>query len=250
MPKHESPLHQLVLTFYREELRRRYQLINIRRFEEFRSIPDAEITALREFFLEQIYPELERREKLDDAFDQLGEMLRSPKRMSPLMSAAITSLWRMGTKIPAAVSAGKAAIDAYLKTRQLEKRLIDAAERVKMKPKDIENRAKMVTLIQSVPEAQVLTLIADIIELFRALANVEVLLVAVAFMEQCEKVMTKRKDLYTDADREGIHMGLELLRGGIELFKRLKPGELQIIVAGIERVEQDWFNRIRSEAAA
>lgn len=246
----DSATRELVLGFYREELRRRYQLINVRRFEEFEDIPDRQIANLRDFFLEQIYPELREREKLDAAFDQLGDMLRSPKRMSPLLTAALTSLWRMGTKIPAAVGAGKSAIDAYLETRKLEARLIETAQKLKLRPKDAGDRAKMVTLIQAVPEREVLSLVNDILALFRSLTSIEILEVAVAFMEQCEVVMKKRTDLYSEADLEGIHIGLNLIRGGLALFQKMKPNELSLLIAGIERVETDWFQRIRSEAAA
>jgi hypothetical protein len=61
MARDDSPLRDVVLGFYREELRRRYQLINIRRFEEFEDIDDAQISNLRDFFLDQIYPELHKR---------------------------------------------------------------------------------------------------------------------------------------------------------------------------------------------
>lgn len=250
MARDDSPLRDVVLGFYREELRRRYQLINIRRFEEFEDIDDAQISNLRDFFLDQIYPELHKRNQLDESFDRLGEMLTSPKRMGPLLTAALTSLWRMGTKIPAAVSAGRAAIDAYMKTREMEATLIETAKKVKLKPKDAEVRAKMVTLVQAVPEKQVLTLISDIMDLFHSLSNVEILKVAVAFMEQCEVVMMKRNDLYTEEDLQGFRLGLELLRGGLALFLKLKPAELKSIIAGIERVELDWFERIRNEAGA
>lgn len=248
MTKDESPLREVVLNFYREELRRRYQLINVRRFEEFSGVSDKEISELREFFLSQIYPELEQRDRFDEAFDRLGDMLRSPKKMSPLISAALTTLWRMGTKIPSAVAAGKAAIDAYSKTRDLEGTLIETAKKLKLKAKDSENRGKMVALVQAVPERQVLNLISDILDLFRALTNIEILKVSVAFMEQCGTVMRKRTDLYTEDDLDGFSMGLNLLKGGLALFLKLKPEDLKTIIAGIERIELDWYDRIKKEA--
>lgn len=250
MAKEESPLREPVLGFYRDELRRRYELINIRRFDEFKPISDAQITNLRDFFLDQIYPELAKRKKLDESFDRLGDMLTSPKRMGPLLTAALTSLWRMGTKIPSAVTAGRSAIDAYMKTREMEATLIETAKKVKLKPSDAEVRTRMVTLVQAVPEKQVLTLISDIMDLFRALSDVEILKVAVAFMEQCEVVMKKRNELYSEDDLQGIRLGLDLLRGGLSLFLKLKPEELKSIIAGIERVELDWFERIRNEASS
>ncbi len=242
-------LKHAVLKFYRDELRNRYELSNVRRFSQFAPVSDDQIVALRDFFLEQIYPVPEEREKLDLAFDRLNVMLRSPKRMQPLMGAALTSLWRMGHRLPAAIGAGRATIDAYVKTRLLESEMMAEAVRVDLKEKDYGKRKRMVLLIKAVPDKQVYQLIQDILALFHALSNVEMLKVAVAFMRQCLDVIEKRSDIYTDEDKEGIVLGLELLEQGFQLFSAVEKPQFPQIFDGIHQVELDWYRRILSEAA-
>lgn len=250
MSQEYSPaLRHAVLRFYRNELRARYELGNVRQFSQFAPVSDDQIVALRDFFMEQIYPVPEEREKLDLAFDRLNVMLRSPKRMQPLMGAALTSLWRMGHRLPSAISAGKATIDAYVKTRLLEGEMMAEAVRVGLKEKDFGKRDRMVLLIKAVPEKQVYQLIQDILSLFHALSNVEMLKVAVAFMQQCLDVIEKRGDIYTDEDKEGIVLGLNLLQQGLQLFSEVEKAHFPQIFDGIHQVELDWYRRILSEAA-
>jgi len=241
-------LKHAVLRFYREELCSRYQLENVRRFDDFKKVSDAQIVALRDFFMERIYPEPEERDQLDAAFDQLGHMLRSPMRMQPLVGAALTSLWRMGHRLPSAIGAGRATIDAYLKTRILESEMMAEAKRLKFKEKDFAQREQMIRLIKAVPEDQVMQLIKDILSLFHALSNVEMLQVAAQFMRECKKVMEKRDDLYSDADREGVALGLGLLEQGLALFLSVKKEEFPAIIEGINQLELDWYARVMEEA--
>lgn len=248
--KANTELKHLVLNFYRDELRVRYDLKNIRRFDVFSSVEDEQLIALRDFFLEQIYPPAEHRQELDDAFDKLGEMLRSPKRMQPLVGATIRSMWRMGTKLPSAINAGRSTIDAYSKTRQLEDLMVKEAISQEITPADAKKRARMLKLLKNVPESVVTKLIHDILNLFHALTNVEMLQVAADFMSQCIKVMEDRTDLYDDDDRDGIRLGLTLLNEGLALFKDMDPAIFPQVIHGIQMVEMDWFKRVQEEAAS
>src|SRR5688500_17755435 len=116
----DEQLRTIVLAFSRDVLRRRYEIENVRRFRSFDNMGDQPITKMRELFLDPIYPPPEQRNQLDEAFDRLGEMLRSPSRMGPLMGAAFKSMWRLGHRLPTAINAGRSTIDAFSKTRHLE----------------------------------------------------------------------------------------------------------------------------------
>jgi hypothetical protein len=249
MTEKEQALRPLVLTFYREELMRRYQLDNVRRFEPFETISDEQITELRDFFLDQIYPPVKRRASLDQAFDRLSSMLTSPRRMRPLVGTAIKSMWRMGTRLPSAISAGRSTVDAFIKTRELEAHMIKAGARRGLSPEQAEDREEMLKLIQTVPEKMVYRLIDDIMDLFRALSNTEMLKVALAFMEHCLTVMKKHPDLYDEDDLEGVTLGMELLRGGLHLFLEVEPSHFKNIIEGIKQVETDWFASVKAYSA-
>jgi hypothetical protein len=242
-------LARTVIEFYRRELEARYQLENVRRFPEFNPISDARIERLREYFMQRIYPPPEQRKKLDDAFDHLNELLRSPHRLGPLVTTALRSLWRLGHRLPAAVQAGRSTVDAYRETRKLEACLIENAVRMGLRPKDSSDRTKMLQLIAGVPEKDVLRLIRDIVNLFRSLSNVALLETTVDIMKQSKAVMERHPDLYTENERAGLQLGLDIVSGGLALFRDMKPEEFDGVLRGIEAVETDWFARVRAMAA-
>lgn len=112
-------LRHAVIEFYREEIRKRYLRTNMRRFDHFRDVSDDNIDQLRTFFLEHIYPPVKDRDTLDDAIHHMGAVIKSPRRLRPIMGAALTSMFKMGTSLPAALSAGNNTLDAYMKARRL-----------------------------------------------------------------------------------------------------------------------------------
>jgi hypothetical protein len=240
---------EAVITFYRDELRDRYQVKNVKRFEPFQGIEDRHIDALREYFLENIYPPAEERIKLDLAFDHLGDVLRSPRRMQPLMTTALSSFWRFGLQLPTAVNAARHTFDAYRETRKLEGFMLANAEKINLSKADTRKRETMLTLISDVPERDVVRLIDDILNLFRTLSNIKLLSTTVKMLDHFIDVMVKRPDLFNEADVAGISLGRQVVSGGLHLFERMTPEELPRVVDGIRLVEYDWYERVKAGVA-
>lgn len=250
MPREAFNPKDAIISFYRDELRKRYQVSHVRRFSQFDVISDESVDTLREYFLDHIYPPPERRAQLDDAFDHLGHLLRSPKRLQPLVTTALMSLWRLGRKLPAAVSAGRSTFDAYIESRKLERYMIEGAQKISLSKADTQDRLKMLSLIANIPEKHVRRLIRDILSLFRALANVSLLRTSAEIMDHVYEIMSKRTDLYTESECAGLALGIEVLRGGLELYEGMDPDVFPHIIDGIECVEFDWFDRVRAEVGA
>lgn len=250
MPEVSATLRNAVIQFYRDELRERYEAKNVRRFREFDVIDDKLLATLRDYFLDHIYPPPTDREKLDDAFDHLGKLLRSPKRLGPLIRTVLRSMWRLGRKLPAAVSAGRATFDAYIESRKLENYMIERAVAINLTALETKDRRRMLSLITGIPDKHVQRLIRDILSLFHSLTQIELLRTSAEIMEHVHKIMESRPDLYLESERDGLALGLEVLRGGLGLFENMDPAAFPLIIRGIERVEFDWFDRVREETGA
>ncbi|MBI2423271.1 MAG: hypothetical protein HYV27_10610 [Candidatus Hydrogenedentes bacterium] len=243
-------IQRKIIEFYRSELKRRYQLKNVRRFSDFDPIPDEQIAALREYFLQRIYPPIKEREALDHAIDRLGIVLTSPRHLRPLMSIALKTIWRLGIKLPSAISAGTATVDAYRETRKLEGLLFESAARLKIAAGDVVGRETMIRLITEVPAKDVERLIHDILKLFHALSNTEMLRVAVELMNQFIAAMKHHPALFTDEDAEGVALGKEVVEGGLALFVHIEPSHFPGIIKGIEAIEFDWYQTACQDAEA
>ena len=240
-------LEEAVIEFYREEIRQRYLLDNLRRFEAFRGIPDGLLNDLREFFLASIYPPLPMRRQLDQALDNLRGLLRSPKQLAPLLRTALTSMLRLGVQAPAAVAAGLGTVEALREAGKLEQIMLQAARDLDL---DATDRQAMLQAIVNVPEETFVHLIHNLLDLFRALSNVKMLSATFRIMDRSMKVMDSKPDLYDEELRASLKLGLMVLRSGLDLFLRLQPEDFPRIIRGVEMVEMDWFNGVREEASA
>jgi len=241
-----ATLEEAVIEFYREEIRQRYLIDNLRRFEEFNGIPEGLLNDLREFFLASIYPPLPIRRQLDQALDNVRGMLRSPKQLTPLLRTGLTSMLRLGAQAPAAVSAGLGALDALREAGKVEQLMLQAARDLDL---DATDRRAMLQAIVNVPEETFVHLIHSLLDLFRALSNVKMLSATFRIMDRSMKVMESKPDLYDEELRASLRLGLMVLRGGLDLFVRLQPENFARIIAGVERVEMDWLKAVRAETA-
>ncbi|MDZ4860333.1 MAG: hypothetical protein SGI88_15255 [Candidatus Hydrogenedentes bacterium] len=248
-PTKSDNLQHAIIDVFREQIRQRYLAENCRRFPELDAISNAKLDALRDFFLECIYPASKDRDRLDDAFDRMGEIIRSPKRMVPLMSMAFKSVWKLGRMFPSAVSAGKNTLEAYIETRKLEDTLLAYATKHKLPPESIGDHDIMVRMVASLPETEMTSFRDETLKLFHHLSNVKLLEATVEIMRNSKGLMESRPDLYHEEELAGFALGHEVLTRGLALFRSLDPAEFPIIIRGIEVVEIDWYHRIKAEAA-
>ena len=243
-------LKHAIIDVYREQMRLRYMPENCRRFKELKPISDEKLTSLRDYFLECIYPSSENRDKLDDAFDRMGDIIRSPRRLLPLMTIAFKSVWKLGTMFPSAVGAGRNTLEAYLETRKIESKLIEYARKNKLTPVQVHEHEPMVKMVANLPEEEMLKFRTEILKLFEHLSNVKLLEATVEIMDNSKALMESRPDLYHEEELAGFTLGHDVLTRGLGLFQSLKKSEFPIVIRSIEVVEIDWYDRIKAEAAA
>ncbi|GMV91345.1 MAG: hypothetical protein AMXMBFR82_11230 [Candidatus Hydrogenedentota bacterium] len=242
-------LKHAVVDAYREELGYRYRLDNVRRFGVLDPIADKTIDDLRNFLLEYVYPSSGERDKLDDAFDRVREISRSPRRMAPLMKSAFKTMWKLGVSFPAAMATGHHALEACLEARKLEKRMLDFAEQEGLTVEAIADREVAVRVFSSVSESEVVRLREGVLKLLEAMSNIKLLSAAVDIIENARKVADSRPDLYEERERAGFSVASETLRRGLELSRQLRPSDIPVIIEGIAVVEIDWYDRIKMESA-
>jgi len=242
-------LKHALIEGYRRELRKRYQLENVRRFPVFDPISDEQLIALRNFFLEYIYPAAEDRDELDRASDRVMQMFRSPRQLLPLMGTALSTLMRFGTMIRQASSVTLTTLETLKETRKLEDRMLGYAEDHDIQPKDAKRKDTIALIVGQLPEEDMLRFRNDVLKLFRSLANIDLLAAGVEIMENALSVMRSKPRVYDGLDIEGFELGRDLLQGSLDLYSQLSDEEAHVIVDGIDAVEEDWYDEIKALAA-
>ncbi|MCC6695092.1 MAG: hypothetical protein IT365_05630 [Candidatus Hydrogenedentes bacterium] len=243
-------LKHAVIDGYRGELRGRYTIGNVRRFGHFDGISDEKIEALRDYFLECIYPAAAERDRLDGVFERVGQIVRSPRRMAPLMKVVLLSAWKLGLGISTATALGKHVLETHIETRRLEGKMLEFAQLRNYTPEQLARREYVVRMLANTPEHEMTRFRIEVLKLFESLSNVKLLAAAVEIVETSRKLMETRPDLYETGDVAGLRLGHDVLRRGLALFQRLRPSEFAALLSGIEAVEIDWYDGIKAEAAA
>ena len=71
----------LIIEAYRKSLISRYSVTNLNHYTELSNINRATIDKLVHYFLELLYPPIEDRLKLDNAFNSLSNFVHSPSKL-------------------------------------------------------------------------------------------------------------------------------------------------------------------------
>ncbi|HEX71881.1 MAG TPA: hypothetical protein ENN65_00985 [Candidatus Hydrogenedentes bacterium] len=235
-------------TFLREELRRRYEIENIRRFRELDALDSARVNTLREFLLANVYPPTERRAQIEAAFEHLSVLLRSPGRLRPLLRALAGSLWRLGRKLPAALAAGRGVADAFVRMRDMEKRLVTVVRDMQGDRTATLDRAAMVRAVASFSKTEIESFIRDLTRLLEQLSHTDMLSGMVNVIRRCKDAMDAHAQTYPEAERAGVALALEIVSGALELFRTIPSSEFALITQGVMLIEQDWHDRMCREA--
>ena len=248
--EYPDELRHAVIDAYREQLRGRYVIENIRRFDAFKKVEDGKVTALRDFFLNHIYPPALHRDRLDAASDRVKHMLKSPRRMLPMLGLALGSMRKFGASLPSAASTTRKTMEAFELTRALEGDMMAYCHEQGITPKQLEEGSIMPEVIAHIPKEVVDEFREDVIQLFGAMATATFLDAAIEIMESGIKVMESKPKVYDHDDLDGFRYGRELLIGCRDLHAQLEPEDTPRILKGIKALELDWYDRVLAEAAA
>ncbi len=237
----------LLILAYRKSLQKRYARENLNRFQEFTSIDQATVDKLTSYFLELLYPELEERKKLDQAFDALASFVHSPEKMWGLLGSVGTIIFKFGKQFFSAAKAGVSALKSYVTAHKFEAILYEHAKELIQEGKNIEEEIYFNRLIASIPKKDADDFRHQIVSLFATLSKKDLLEKILEVMDYVISKMKSKKDTYTETDIEGISLGKGIIIRGKDVFTELSPEKIQLILKGIDTIEKDFYERALKE---
>ncbi len=240
MPR-EDVLEKRVVAFLRDALADRYDHANLRQYDGFHALSDAQIAAVRDFGLRYIYPEWEEHCFQREAFDALLQLLSSPMRLKPLVAVTMKSLWRFGRQLPRAIDAGKEVVNAFDATRNLEQQIVEQLRETPGAGQDDPAQGDILRALRAIPKAHFEAFVDDMVGLMQLLAQRDLLTTGHKVLEDIAGVIKKRSDRYTDIEIAGIDYALTVMQEGMALFDQLDDGAVAAAINTIALVERDWY---------
>ena len=246
--KDDSPLRRAVISAYRTSLEERYAVAHVRKIPELAGelslLTDEMITGVRTFFLVHLYPPADQRSILDDAFDRMRDVLTSPRRILALLGTAGRSLFRLGSMIPSAMSAGLHTLEAVREIRKLETLLAERARREGITAEGMGGPGVLAQLVRTLPEKDVVRFRAEMNKLFKHLSNLKLLDATIDILNDSRARMEERRDLFSQEELDGLGLGLGILNSGVALYRSLSPEQVGIMHFGVNLIEERWYDEI------
>jgi len=235
----ETVLSSHLIDKYRDAISARYSYEHLSdHFILSSQLTNEVVDALRNYFLDCLYPVAEERRKLDEAFDSLRSFVKHPGKTWALLGNMAAAIFKFGTQFPLAIKAGVVSLESYLDAKRFEHDLLQSAIRNQLTIPLTDEQFEQ--CIASIPRREIEAFTRHILSLFHSMANTKLLRKTILIMEDVLAKIKGNQRLYSPKDAEGIELGLNILRKGYALFKNY-PESLKTEIITMIRENERWY---------
>ena len=228
-----------IIEKFREMVEKRYVYADLtQRFELPPTITEALIKEIETYFLTTIYPPAQERKELEDAFRDLADYVKQPKKMWNLFGDVARAIFKFGRHFMQALKAGMDSLDSFIGAKNFEANMAIIANKNGIKPpisdEDFED-----TLYQ-LPREDIEKFIQDVKSLFGAMVNTVLLSKTLDILDHVIQTMENKPKVFPQKEVEGIKLGKSLLKKGYDLFSKYDEPTKKAIVEFIYKNEM-WY---------
>lgn len=230
-----------IIEGYRNSIYQRYQYQNIKsKYEIPESINEETVNLLRDYFLNYIYPEYNKRAELNEAFKSLDNYIKHPQKLLRILLGASMLIFKYGRHLPKILNAGLKAMKSFKTAAGFENNFVDEAIKNKIKaPYDL---SKIEILIKLLPRKEIEKFIDVSQSLFEILHDRILIEKIKEVIQYLILVMKKEEKIYSLSQIRGLEIGLEMLNEGDKLFNRLTKEDQHNLVYLIIEIEKDMLD--------
>ena len=103
-----------IIIGYREWIAERYEFDSLTGNYDTQTLTGSQIESIRRFFLEYVYPDIEKRNQLNEAFESLDEYIKNPRKLFSLISTSAGLLFKYGRDLPKILNAAIKTLRSFL----------------------------------------------------------------------------------------------------------------------------------------
>ena len=235
-----------IITGYRQTIHTRYQYHNIQsRYELPASFTEERVQLFRDYFLNYIYPDVEKREELNEAFESLDSYIKQPEKLMRLLLDSGKLLFKYGRHLPRILGAGLKALKAFRAASHFENRLVEEALANNVHPPFDQAKINQLTRLLSRKDLE--TFIENSQALFEILHDRTLIQKVKEVVDFLITKMKQRPKLYTAVEVRGVEIGLEIVKQGDLLFDQLEKEDQERIFEFVIQMERDVLDDLFSE---
>ena len=236
-------LTRSLLTSYRGLIEERYEYDNlVTAYPPVKAIPREILEGVRAYFLEYVYPDVEQRIVLNDAFDSLEGHFKNPGHLLQIFADASSLVFRFGLQFPKAMRAGLNTLKTFRSSIRFESFILDKARDLNIEPPTDSETIRR--LVSTIPPKSSYGFIKDFETIFSALSDLKLLEKTVGVIRELIQTMKKHPKVYSEEEIAGIQVGFHILDEGLKLFRKMDKFQQETLREMIPSVERSALDKI------
>jgi hypothetical protein len=240
----DNILDQIILAF-RELIGERYDFdVLSARTDLPDSFDEEKVERFKSYFLNSIYPDPVKRRELNEAFDQLEDYTKQPKKLLRILMESAIVVLKYGRSLPKILTAGLSALRSFRAATKFEKKLVDAAISLGI-TEDI-NKAEMKQLLQSLEYSEIENFMTHTEALFNTLHDRTLVQKIKSIVQTLVTKMKAKPALFSAEEIEGLEIGKDIIIEGDALFQELTEADQQRIFSFIIDYERAFFKELHN----
>lgn len=238
----DEVLNEIIIG-YRKIISERYEYKSLKKKYRFpNTINEGVVNEIKDYFLEYIYPNLERRSELDEAFEILENYIKSPQKLISILKSSIKLVFMHGKYLGKILNAGLQAMHSFKSATRFENSLVDTAIEKGIVPP--YNTSKINSLICFLSRKEIDDFIENTEELFEIMYNkilVKKIKEVIGFLIAEMKAQPK---LFLPKEIKGLEIGLEMITKGEKMLDKLTKEDQKVLIQFIVKIENDNLDEL------
>ncbi|MFT6357057.1 MAG: HEPN domain-containing protein [Saprospiraceae bacterium] len=237
-------LNEIIIS-YRQLIAKRYDYAKVKQQYD---IPDffteARMMLFKNYFLHHLYPPPQKRQELDEAFQNLDSYIKTPEKLLRILLDSGRLIFKYGRHLPKILQAGLKALKSFRAATQMEGKLVEGAQILSLKAPFSTEDIKMLLARLSPEDLDSFT--ANNEDLFRTLQDQKLVTKVIDIVEHIIEKMKGHPQLYSEVEVNALSIGRDIIQQGDLLFAKLTTTEQEAILKLTLQIEQDFLNGLKS----
>lgn len=238
----EILLNEIIIG-YRNLIEERYQYNLLKeKYDLPESINEEVVQDIKDYFLTYVYPDLEKRTELNEAFSTLDNFIKHPEKLLNLVLPSLKLIFTHGKHLPKIFNAGLKAMKSFRGATKFENAIVQKAIAKNSKPPF--TTVKINKLIQLLPYKELEEFMKSTESFFNIIYDKELVEKIKEIISFLISKMKKKPKTFSQKEIMGLNLALETITKGEEMLNKLTLKDQGILIDFVLQIEKDNLEKI------
>lgn len=235
-----------IIVGYRNLIEERYKYKDLKEKYDFpETINEKVMDDIKIYFLTYIYPDLEKRAELNEAFNSLDDFIKHPEKLLNLVVDSLKLIFTHGRHLPKIFNAGLKALKSFRGATKFEKTIVQKAIQENSKPPF--TTLKINKLIQLLPYKELEEFMKNTETFFNIIYDKELVEKIKEIISYLILKMKQKPKIFSQKEIIGLALALETISKGEEMLNKLTQKDQEILIGFVLQIEKDCLEKIFSK---